>query len=136
MRALTAAGHYDETADGVDWLEHEAADVVAAIETHANHAGQVVAVVAVLTDTSLHDTAAVVDTACLRRDAEDIVVAVTTGVALEPAGRRGRPKGPAGGAMTRSVNGAAGRDGTGRARDGCDGADERGHDAGGARVGP
>jgi hypothetical protein len=89
MRALTATGHYAETEDSFEWLVREAVDVVAAIESRAGHAGRVAAVMAVLADTAFHDAADPVEAACLRRDAENIVIAVTTGAVVGDAGSCG-----------------------------------------------
>jgi hypothetical protein len=77
MRALMATGHYEETEDAFEWLTLEAADVVDAIAANDSHAGQVAAVIAVLTGTGFHDVACPGEAACLRRDAESIVSAVT-----------------------------------------------------------
>jgi hypothetical protein len=88
MFALTATGHYAETEDSFEWLVREAVDVVAAIESRSG-AGRVAAVMAVLADTGFHDAADPVQAACLRRDAENIVIAVTTGAVVGDAGSCG-----------------------------------------------
>jgi hypothetical protein len=83
---LAMRGHYAETEDSFEWLVREAGDVVVAIESRAGHAGQVAAVMAVLADTAFHDADDPVEAACLRRDAENIVITVTTGAVVGDAG--------------------------------------------------
>jgi hypothetical protein len=83
MKALMSTGHYDETGDALEWLVREATDVAAAITGRVGYAGQVAVVIALLTDTAFHDPTQPDQAACLRRDAEDVVTAVTTGVVHE-----------------------------------------------------
>jgi hypothetical protein len=78
MRALVVTGHGEAVGDA-EGLFPEATEVVSAIEVCAAHSGQVAAVLSLLIGTGSHDPHDVVEAAHLRRDAERIVAAVTTG---------------------------------------------------------
>lgn len=71
MRALMATGHYSEDPNAFEWISSEAADIAALPEI------SVPAVIALLDDTGLHDVTDAAEAACLQRDAEAIVTALT-----------------------------------------------------------
>ena len=71
MRALMATGHYSEDPNAFEWISAEAVDIAALPEL------SVPAVVALLDDTGLHDMTDPAEAACLHRDAEAIVTALT-----------------------------------------------------------
>jgi hypothetical protein len=89
MRALVATGRHH---DG-ERLRLEATVAVAAVADHAEHARQVVAVMAVLRDTGCYDLSRPGESARLRRAAETVVTAVTTGRVAELAAERPSARG-------------------------------------------